>query len=596
MHNINFILADIDRLKDKKSLESLIRNWNSLSFNKSKSFTSISQMIMDTYKGSNCISEKDIQQLALSMKNTFLCNREDGMDSEAALIESCYISNPSTDKEKVINESFLSILSEAIQSNKKILSIKNNHIKLNNKINIDKYISDNNLIYNESNAIEGVYDLCELIESTYPDITSKQKVTVCAENIPYAYKMSRCSIPDTKILESILDYFLLKEGYSLSMLEDVLIDPDSSDKSKIKNKIDLLKKKKKDSDEPCILLELDKDPIKVFLTKLLLDIKDSTTYNKSKSIADSIVKKLYKVKKEDIIEELPHIIGFIRRVILYGGSLAVSPYLTIPVIIIDMLIHHKVNKSECEKILKALKKERDITNDKLEKAKSDSKDELNKYLNNIEIQIDRVELYMRNLNSELENDKIDDIDINFEMARILAIEESLEPGTHIKENAAVTILRTAREKITKGLDKASATEKNASKTLDRNIEKLQQDIASSVAIKERDRVIKGKILPSASKTIKLGIATGAAYMISPVVAVIGALGALAVAKTANARERQLILDEIDVHLKIVEKKISQAEMNNDLKSMENLLKIENKLQREKQRIKYRMKVYYNQNV
>lgn len=89
---------------------------------------------------------------------------------------------------------------------------------------------------------------------------------------------------------------------------------------------------------------------------------------------------------------------------------------------------------------------------------------------------------------------------------------------------------------------------------------------------------------------------GVAYAVNPVIAVIGALGSMAVAKQANARERQLILDEIDVHLKIVERKISQAEMNNDLKNMEQLLKIESKLQREKQRIKYRMKVYYNQNV
>ena len=76
--------------------------------------------------------------------------------------------------------------------------------------------------------------------------------------------------------------------------------------------------------------------------------------------------------------------------------------------------------------------------------------------------------------------------------------------------------------------------------------------------------------------------------------VIGAIAGIALSAKANARERQLVLDDIEVHLRIVEKKIQQAEMNNDDKALEQLLKLERTLTREKQRIKYRMKVYYNQ--
>lgn len=594
MYNINFILSDIDRLKDKRSLNTLINNWELLSFDKSRAFSKILETVLETYKNSTKITDNDMAQLSGTIIKKLCTERNDYMELEFGAIKSKLIDNPECEKDITINEKFLNPLLDAINNNKKRIIIENNHIKLNNSIGIDNYILENNLIYNQYDALEGIYNLCELVELAYPDITIKQKLRICVENILYAYNKSKCGISDDIILESIMDYFLIKNECDLSMLEDVLIDVKSSDKCKVKDKINKLKNK--DNGDITILLELDKDPIKVFLSKLLLDIKDSNSYNTSKQLADSIVKKLYKIPKDDLLEDMPHIIGFIRRTILYGGSIVISPYLTIPVIIIDIIIHQKINKDQCDRVLKDLNNEKKNVEKKLKTANSKVKDELNKYLSAIETQIDRVDLYKRNLYSELENDDIDKIDINKEMANILAIEEEIYPGTYIKENSAVTILRTAREKITKGLEKASAAEKAASRSLDRTLEKLQQDIASSVAIKERDRVIKGKILPSASKTIKWGITAGVAYAINPVLAVIGSLGAMAVAKTANARERQLILDEIDVHLKIVEKKISQAEMNNDLKNMENLLKIENKLQREKQRIKYRMKVYYNQNV
>ena len=75
---------------------------------------------------------------------------------------------------------------------------------------------------------------------------------------------------------------------------------------------------------------------------------------------------------------------------------------------------------------------------------------------------------------------------------------------------------------------------------------------------------------------------------------IGSLGAIPVSKKANARERQLVLDEIELQIKLVERKISQAESDGNNKNLESYMRLDNKLQRERQRIKYRMKVYYNQ--
>jgi ribonuclease HII len=89
---------------------------------------------------------------------------------------------------------------------------------------------------------------------------------------------------------------------------------------------------------------------------------------------------------------------------------------------------------------------------------------------------------------------------------------------------------------------------------------------------------------------------GGMYLINPVVAAIGVIGALAVSKALTERERQMLLDEIDIELKAVEKEISTAESNNRMKDYRQLLTYQRKLQREKQRIKYRLKLSGKDNI
>ena len=71
---------------------------------------------------------------------------------------------------------------------------------------------------------------------------------------------------------------------------------------------------------------------------------------------------------------------------------------------------------------------------------------------------------------------------------------------------------------------------------------------------------------------------------------ISAFSYFACSKALNHRERQLIYDEIDTELKVVEKEISIAENDNDMKRYRFLLNYQKKLQRERQRIRYNLKV------
>lgn len=154
-------------------------------------------------------------------------------------------------------------------------------------------------------------------------------------------------------------------------------------------------------------------------------------------------------------------------------------------------------------------------------------------------------------------------------------------------------IRMAKKRITTKAKILSDKEKALSKKLDDQVEKINNDIQKATIEKSREKIIKGDILPSASTIIKTAILAGTAIAINPALAVVGAIGSFALSKHISKQQKQYILDEIDINLKIVEKKMQLAESNNDMKALEQLMKLEKKLKRERQRIFYNMKAYYN---
>ena len=157
-------------------------------------------------------------------------------------------------------------------------------------------------------------------------------------------------------------------------------------------------------------------------------------------------------------------------------------------------------------------------------------------------------------------------------------------------------LKLASERLKKNIIKLSDKEKTISKNIDTSVAMVRNGIEAALTNDNREAVIKGRILPSASKTIKTAIVTGAAWAINPAIAVIGALGALGVSKKLQAKERQLILDDIETELVMVDKYIKLAEDNNDMKALRQLLQTQKALERQKARLKYKMKIVYNQKV
>ena len=382
------------------------------------------------------------------------------------------------------------------------------------------------------------------------------------------------------------------------------------------------------------------------------DIMDNLKSSNEKSIESlkTTMRKIYTKPKEDVINETPFILGSIRKFFVVGGTLAINPILGVVIGLTDYFIEQEINRPQADKYIKQLEREIKTTERKISEAKKDSTIErLNDYKDKLESQKSKMEDYKDKLYSDTEKYKDDDEDISFEeaAAMILSIEYIMEYSNkdHIrdfddiilseatkddkekedKKESKKNIVDDLKDKTKKSIDKTknkvdktikdtkkksvatltgvklamenlkkkgknlSTKERQVSQNLDMLMDKYVQKVEDSVTLKSREAVIRGQILPSASKIIKIALTTTAAFAINPAVAVVGSLGAIAVAKTANKKERQLILDELDTHLKIVEKKINQAESDGDTKQLEELYRLQTRLTHERNRIKYKMK-------
>lgn len=231
--------------------------------------------------------------------------------------------------------------------------------------------------------------------------------------------------------------------------------------------------------------------------------------------------------------------------------------------------------------------------------KDDSSDNISKYIlvDTLRNSIAKLESYSPMDKAINPGDALRDIVIKQEvMSTVQEVVRTYAYQNSITEMTVGSNLKLAMERIKKGFVKLSDKDKQVSRQVDASVNTLVKSAERAVSNGNREAIIKGSIIPSASKVIKTAIVTGAAFLVQPVVAVIGLLGSIAISKGLQAKERQLILDDIEIELKMVDRYIRMAEDKNDMKALKNLLTTQRSLERQRQRIKYKMKVDYNQNV
>ena len=130
----------------------------------------------------------------------------------------------------------------------------------------------------------------------------------------------------------------------------------------------------------------------------------------------------------------------------------------------------------------------------------------------------------------------------------------------------------------------------AARTVDGAARLISKKIEDSLTLENREAVIRGEILPSLSKCIKLALVIGGAWLINPVIAIIIMVVKFALSARIRKKEKQLVLNELDVELQMVDKYIQQAEEKRDMKKLRELLLLKKKLQSQYARLRYNIKI------
>ena len=166
----------------------------------------------------------------------------------------------------------------------------------------------------------------------------------------------------------------------------------------------------------------------------------------------------------------------------------------------------------------------------------------------------------------------------------------------VNEGGISTDVKLAADKLHRTATKLKDKDYEISKNIDVTMGHFQQAAERAMTNNNREAIIKGSLIPSASKCIKAALVTGAAWMVSPAIAIVGALGAIGISKHLQKKERQLILDDIEIELKMCEKYMRMAEDKNDLKAVRNIMQTQRALERQRQRLIYNMKVNWNEDI
>lgn len=167
---------------------------------------------------------------------------------------------------------------------------------------------------------------------------------------------------------------------------------------------------------------------------------------------------------------------------------------------------------------------------------------------------------------------------------------AMNSGYYMVEASITNKLKLASETLKRSLVNLSDKEKAVSRTIDSNMNRLAKSVEQAFTNDSRESIIRGSIIPSASKILKMIIVGAATWNIQPAIAVIGVLGYIGCSKKFEIKQRQMIVDEIEIELKMCNKYIEMAESKNDTAALKNLYTIQRDLERQRQKVKYHMAI------
>ena len=170
-------------------------------------------------------------------------------------------------------------------------------------------------------------------------------------------------------------------------------------------------------------------------------------------------------------------------------------------------------------------------------------------------------------------------------------EEKSAPSGEDTSKKAINSLNDAKlawQGIKAKLKGASAKEQEMSRDLDMEFNHMLKTLKNTYGTDHREEIITGEVNHSLSKIIKIGIGLAGIGIAcgSAVIPAIGAVALFAKSKFTSNKEKKMILDEIDIELKVLEREIQRAEGSGSTKKYRQLLTIQRNLMRRRQEIYY----------
>ena len=147
-------------------------------------------------------------------------------------------------------------------------------------------------------------------------------------------------------------------------------------------------------------------------------------------------------------------------------------------------------------------------------------------------------------------------------------------------------LKLAWQGVKAKFKKASEKEQEFSRDLDIEFNHIIRSINDVMTPDIKKEILTGEINHSLSKTIKIGIGLAGlgALAGTAVVPVLGAIALFARSKYLTIKDKQMILDAVDVELKVLDRELQKAESDGSSTKYRQLLTIQKNLKRKKQEI------------
>lgn len=340
------------------------------------------------------------------------------------------------------------------------------------------------------------------------------------------------------------------------------------------------------------------------------DVKDllkqfKADQDKSGGKFRSLVNKLFAKKPENIIDDLPSIFSIAKSTLVLGvaGASTAGPVIAGILVLANWIVSRKCTYNQTKAAITAFTNEEKAVKKKIEDCDDSAKKaELEKYLSNVTACKKKLVDYKATLISDEDpdafdngDDELQDInfdDFNFESASMNIDEDYIYEDSMfiINEKFDLTNVRLVLQGAKSKLKDLNTKQKQFWMTADATSSALANSMEKAMTSDRRENIIKGNIIPTFSKLCKSTfLLAGVGIVFGPFGALVAALGTFACNKALNAREKKLIMDEIDTELRVIEKEIEIAQNDQDMNQYRFLLNYQKKLVREQQRIRYGMK-------